>query len=65
MKKVYFTIIATVAALLSFDYYNFIKGELSKEEVINLVDGRITTLGLVLIILFLFRNNLQFIETKK
>lgn len=65
MKKVYTTIIATVIILTFFDYYRAISGELTKNEVIQLIDGRITTLGMVLIVLFLFRKNLHFVETKK
>lgn len=62
MKKVYFTIIATVMLLTFFDYYGAVSGKLTKDEAINLMDGRITTLVIILIILFLFRKNLHFIE---
>jgi hypothetical protein len=65
MKKVVFTIIATVIILTFFDYYNAVTGELTKNEAIHLIDGRLTTLVMVLIILFLFRKNLQYIETEK
>ena len=65
MKKVVFTIITTVIILTFFDYYNAVTGELTKNEAIHLIDGRLTTLVIILIILFLFRKNLQYIETKK
>lgn len=62
MKRVIFTIIITVILLTFLDYYNAISGAITKDEAIHLIDGRITTLVMVLIILFLFRKNLHFIE---
>ena len=62
MKKVIFTIVTTVILLTSLDYWNAVSGSITKDEAIHLMDGRITTLIIVLIILFLFRKNLHYLE---
>lgn len=59
IKNLILTIIFTVFILTFYDYYNALNNFITKNEAIHLIDGRLTTLIVVLIILFLYRKDLK------
>ncbi len=65
MKKFVFTIIMTILFLTISDYYGSYNGNISKDEAILMIDTRVTTLMMVLLVIFLFRKNLYYKEDKK
>ena len=64
MKKIVFTIIITVLGLTFLDYYSAFTGSITKDQAIYLIDGRITTMIAVLLILLMFRKNIHYKDNK-
>lgn len=64
MRKMIFLIITTVLILTFYDYYNAYNGYITKDEAILLIDTRLTTLVMILIVLFLYRKNISYQENK-
>lgn len=64
MKKFIFIIILSVVILTFSDYYNSYIGNITKEEAILIIDTRFTTLFMILLIFFLYRNKLHYKDTE-
>lgn len=60
MRKVILTMFILVIVLTFDDYYNAFIGATTKEIAIVSIDARITTLIMVLFVLFLFRKNIYY-----